>query len=49
MAGGVRSRSGKYISERCATYISAMSPPKAAADTMSHSSSAMASTLRCLA
>jgi len=36
MAGGVRSRSGKYISDRCATYISATSPPNAAAAPMSH-------------
>src|SRR5215470_14899986 len=42
IAGGVCNRSGKYISERCATYTSATSPPNAAAATMSHSSSAMA-------
>src|SRR5262249_41525252 len=42
IAGGVCSRSGKYISERCAAYTSATSPPNTAAATMSHSSRAMA-------
>ena len=41
-AGAVRSRSGKYISERCATYISATKPPKQATAMRSHLSKAMA-------